>query len=27
MDNFADILTKPQMLKCFCTLVSGIMHG
>jgi hypothetical protein len=27
VDNFADILTKPQTLKCFRTLVGGFMHG
>jgi hypothetical protein len=27
VDNFADVLTKPQTLKCFSTLVGGFMHG
>ena len=26
-DNFADVLTKAQTLKCFSTLVGGFMHG
>jgi hypothetical protein len=27
VDNFADVLTKAQTLKCFSTLVEGFMHG
>ena len=27
VDNFADVLTKPQTLKCFSTLVGGFMYG
>ncbi len=26
-DNYADVLTKAQTLKCFCTLVGGFMCG
>ena len=26
-DNYADVLTKPQTLKCFSTLVGGFMYG
>jgi hypothetical protein len=27
VDNFADVLIKPQTLKCFSKLVGGFMHG
>jgi hypothetical protein len=27
VDNFADVLTKAQTLKCFSKMVRGFMHG